>query len=241
MLFTRVEPFAFRPRWLARVASAVAVGTYHSEERHPVSRGIFRLYEPACRFVLRHPWPVIAGAGLLVFTTVPVFLGLGREFMPRLNEGTVLYMPTTLPGISVAEASRWLQAQDQILMSFPEVVRVHGKAGRAETSTDPAPLSMVETVVTLKPPAEWRPKERWYSRWAPQWLQGLVLRRLWPDRLSYDELVEQMDAALRLPGTTNAWTMPIKNRIDMLHTGIRTPIGIKVFGPDRSPPPPAPR
>jgi copper/silver efflux system protein len=232
MLFTRMHWVHFRPRFLSWAWNTVTVGRYHPEERHPVSRLLFAVYEPACRFVLRHPWPVIAGAGVLVLTTVPVFLGLGREFMPRLNEGTVLYMPTTLPGISVAEASRWLQAQDRILMSFPEVVRVHGKAGRAETSTDPAPLSMVETVVTLKPPEEWRPKERWYSDWAPQWLQGLVLRRVWPDRLSYEELVEEMDAALRLPGTTNAWTMPIKNRIDMLHTGIRTPIGIKVFGPD---------
>jgi copper/silver efflux system protein len=140
-------------------------------------------------------------------------------------------MPTTLPGISVAEASQWLQAQDGVLKSFPEVVQVHGKAGRAETSTDPAPLSMVETVVNLKPASEWRGKRRWYSSWAPEWLKSL-LRRAWPDRISHEELVEEMDAAMRFPGTTNAWTMPIKNRIDMLTTGIRTPVGVKVFGPD---------
>jgi copper/silver efflux system protein len=190
------------------------------------------VYEPACRFVLRHPKAVIGAALLIVLTTVPAYLSLGHEFMPRLNEGTILYMPTTLPGISVAEASNWLQAQDRVLMTFPEVVQVHGKASRAETSTDPAPLSMVETVVKLKPQSEWRSKDRWYSGWAPEWLKNALLRRIWPDHLSYEELVDEMDAAMKFPGTTNAWTMPIKNRIDMLTTGIRTPIGVKVFGPD---------
>jgi Cu(I)/Ag(I) efflux system membrane protein CusA/SilA len=232
MMFTRMHYSHVRPLWLGRIWNAVTVGRYYPEERHPISRALFAVYEPACRFVLRHPRAVIAGAGLVVLTTVPVYLSLGHEFMPRLNEGTVLYMPTTLPGISVAEASNWLRAQDRVLMSFPEVRRVHGKAGRAETSTDPAPLSMVETVVDLKPPSEWRPKPRWYSRWAPEWLKAALLRRLWPDRISHEELVDEMDAALRFPGTTNAWTMPIKNRIDMLTTGIRTPIGVKVFGPD---------
>jgi Cu(I)/Ag(I) efflux system membrane protein CusA/SilA len=232
MMFTRMHYSHFRPLWLGRIWNAVTVGRYYPEERHPISRALFSVYEPACRFVLRHPRAVIAGAGLVVLTTVPVYLSLGHEFMPRLNEGTVLYMPTTLPGISVAEASNWLRAQDRVLMSFPEVRRVHGKAGRAETSTDPAPLSMVETVVDLKPPSQWRPKPRWYSRWAPEWLQSALLRRVWPDRISYEDLVDEMDAALRFPGTTNAWTMPIKNRIDMLTTGIRTPIGVKVFGPD---------
>jgi Cu(I)/Ag(I) efflux system membrane protein CusA/SilA len=232
MMFTRMHWTQFRPRWISRVWNTVTVGRYYPEERHPISRALFAVYEPACRFVLRHPKAVIAGAMLVVLTTVPAYLALGHEFMPRLNEGTILYMPTTLPGISVAEASQWLQAQDRVLKSFPEVIQVHGKAGRAETSTDPAPLSMVETVVNLKPPSEWRAKDRWYSRWAPEWLKDLFLRRIWPDRLSYEELVNEMDAAMRFPGTTNAWTMPIKNRIDMLTTGIRTPIGIKVFGPD---------
>jgi Cu(I)/Ag(I) efflux system membrane protein CusA/SilA len=232
MLFTRMEGTSFRPRWLSRVWNAATVGRYYAEERHPVSRALFAVYEPACRFVLRHPRATVAAAVLLVASTVPVYLALGHEFMPRLDEGTLLYMPTTLPGISVAEASRWLQAQDRVLTSFPEVLRVHGKAGRAETSTDPAPLSMAETVVTLKPPSEWRPRRRWYSSWAPEWLQAALLRRVWPDRISHDELVAEMDAALRLPGTSNAWTMPIKGRIDMLSTGVRTPIGIKVFGSD---------
>jgi Cu(I)/Ag(I) efflux system membrane protein CusA/SilA len=141
-------------------------------------------------------------------------------------------MPTTLPGISVTEASRLLQVQDRILKTFPEVVSVHGKAGRAETSTDPAPFSMMETVVQLKPDSEWRPRERWYSGWAPAWLKDAVLRRVWRDRISWDELVAEMDQALRLPGQTNAWTMPIKARIDMLTTGVRTPGGIKIYGSD---------
>ena len=152
--------------------------------------------------------------------------------MPPLNEGTILYMPTTLPGISVTEASRLLQVQDRILKAFPEVVSVHGKAGRAETSTDPAPFSMMETVVQLKPDSEWRPKERWYSGWAPEWLKDAVLRRIWSDRITWDELVAEMDQALRIPGQTNAWTMPIKARIDMLTTGVRTPVGIKIYGSD---------
>jgi len=141
-------------------------------------------------------------------------------------------MPTTLPGISVTEAERLLQVQDRVLKSFPEVERVFGKAGRAETSTDPAPFSMMETTVALKPPAEWRSKERWYSSWAPEWLKALVLRRLWTDRLTWDELIAEMDQALKIPGTANAWTMPIKARIDMLTTGIRTPVGIKIYGAD---------
>jgi copper/silver efflux system protein len=232
MMFTRMHWAEFRPRWVSRAWNTVTVGRYYPEERHPISRVLFAIYEPACRFVLRHPKAVIGAAVIIVLTTVPAYLSLGHEFMPRLNEGTILYMPTTLPGISVAEASNWLQAQDRVLMTFPEIVQVHGKAGRAETSTDPAPLSMVETVVNLKPQSEWRSKDRWYSRWAPEWLKAVLLRRIWPDHLSYEELVEEMDAAMKFPGTTNAWTMPIKNRIDMLTTGIRTPIGVKVFGPD---------
>ncbi len=232
MIFTRMHWTDFRPRWLSRAWNTATVGRYYPEERHPISRALFAVYEPACRFVLRHPKAVIGAALLIVLTTIPAYVSLGHEFMPRLNEGTILYMPTTLPGISVAEASHWLQAQDRVLMTFPEVVQVHGKAGRAETSTDPAPLSMVETVVNLRPQSEWRSKDRWYSRWAPEWLKDFVLRRIWPDHLSYEELVDEMDAAMKFPGTTNAWTMPIKNRIDMLTTGIRTPIGVKVFGPD---------
>jgi Cu(I)/Ag(I) efflux system membrane protein CusA/SilA len=232
MLFTRMDWVAFKPRWAAWLFNQATVGRYHPEEKHPISRLLFRVYEPACNLVLRHPRTTIAAAVLVVLTTVPVYLRLGHEFMPALNEGTILYMPTTLPGLSVTEASRVLQTQDRILKSFPEVETVFGKAGRAETSTDPAPFSMMETTVVLKPHHAWRPKERWYSGWAPEWLKVAVLRRIWPDRLSWDELVAEMDAALQIPGTTNAWTMPIKARIDMLTTGIRTPVGIKVYGAD---------
>ncbi|MFI5183842.1 MAG: efflux RND transporter permease subunit [Vicinamibacteria bacterium] len=232
MMFTRMDFVHFRPHWLAWIVNQITVGRYHPEEEHPISRTLFAVYEPVCRGVLRHPKATIAAAVAVVATTIPVYRSLGHEFMPALDEGVLLYMPTTLPGISVTEASRLLQVQDQILKSFPEVERVFGKAGRAETSTDSAPFSMMETTVVLKPSSEWRRKDRWYSPWAPEWVETLVLRRVWPDRISREELVDEMDRALRIPGTTNAWTMPIKNRIDMLTTGVRTPIGIKIFGPD---------
>ncbi len=231
MLFAHVDPYTFRPRWLARLASAVFVGTYHAEEAHPVSRAVHRLYEPACRFVLRHPKSVLGGAFVLLALSLPVYTRLGQEFMPPLGEGSILYMPTTLPGLSVTEAETLLQAQDRVLASFPEVETVHGKAGRAETSTDPAPFSMMETTVVLRPEREWRSRETWYSGWAPEFLKGL-LRPFWPDRIGYDELIGEMDRALRIPGVTNAWTMPIKARIDMLSTGVRTPVGIKILGRD---------
>jgi Cu(I)/Ag(I) efflux system membrane protein CusA/SilA len=230
MLFTRMDPFRFRPRWLSGVATRVLVGTYHPEERHPISRLLFRLYEPPCRFVLRHPWATLTVAALLVLTTIPVYLSLGHEFFPPLDEGTLLYMPITLPGVSVTEAERFLQTTDRILAETPEVVRVFGKAGRAETATDPAPLSMLETTILLKPHDQWRARPRFYSGW-PAWTQA-PLRHVWPDRISRDDLIAELDAALRIPGSTNAWTMPIKNRIDMLTTGVRTPIGIKILGGD---------
>jgi Cu(I)/Ag(I) efflux system membrane protein CusA/SilA len=181
--------------------------------------------------VLRHTKLVIALAVLIVAATIPIYFRLGHEFMPPLNEGVILYMPTTLPGISATQATELLQRQDQLLKQIPEVERVFGKAGRADTSTDPAPLSMMETTVVLKPESQWRHKQRWYSKWVPGFMQGLF-RPLWPDRLSWDDLVDDMDQRLQIPGQTNAWTMPIRNRIDMLTTGIRTPVGIKVFGPD---------
>ena len=230
MLFTRMEPIKLRWPWASKAATTLAVGTYYPEERHPVSKVLFRFYEPACRFVLRHRKGTILTALALVLTTIPVYLHLGSEFMPPLREGSLLYMPTTLPGISVTEAQALLQKQDQILKSFPEVERVSGKSGRIESSTDPAPFSMMETVVLLKPEREWRRIPRWYS-WLPDWLEG-PLRPFWPDRMSYEQLIEEMDQALKIAGTTNAWTMPIKNRIDMLTTGVRTPIGIKIFGDD---------
>jgi len=234
LLFTHMKEFAFRPRLLCRFVNAILVGKIHSEEKHPISRPLMRLYHPVVEFVLRHQWATIIGAVLVVLMTIPIFFRLGSEFMPPLDEGVLLYMPTTLPGISVTEAQKLLQVQDKILKSFPEVERVFGKAGRAETSTDPAPFSMMETVVVLKPHDEWPKKPRWYSSWAPEWLQN-ILRRAWPDHKSTQELIYGpggLNDAMQIPGTVNAWTMPIKARIDMLTTGVRTPVGIKILGDD---------
>jgi copper/silver efflux system protein len=231
LLFTHVRNFDFRPRWLARTASAVLVGKIHSEENHPISRILIRVYQPVCAWSLRWKWGVMAGAVAAVVLTVPVFNRLGTEFMPPLNEGSLLFMPSTLPGISITDAQQVLQVQDRIIRRFPEVQSVLGKAGRAETSTDPAPLSMFETVIVLKPNDQWRKKATWYSDWAPEWLTP-ALRRITPDHISQEELVDQMNEALKLPGLSNSWTMPIKGRIDMLTTGVRTPVGIKVFGAD---------
>jgi Cu(I)/Ag(I) efflux system membrane protein CusA/SilA len=231
MLLTRRERFAFRPGWLASAANAAFVGTIRPEERHPVSRFLMRVYEPAARWTLDHKGAVFAIALVLMASTIPVFLGLGSEFMPPLEEGALFYMPTTMPGISATEAQRILQITDRVLKGFPEVARVLGKAGRAETATDPAPLSMFETVIVLEPESRWRPVETWYSSWAPEWTKPL-LRRITRDRISQEQLVREMNEALRLPGISNAWTMPIKARIDMLSTGIRTPVGLKVSGDD---------
>jgi Cu(I)/Ag(I) efflux system membrane protein CusA/SilA len=231
MFFTRMDPFSFKPRWLSWLTTKALVGTYYSEDYHPISRNIFKVYGPTCRFVLAWPKSVIAASVAMVALSIPVYLNLGSEFMPPLNEGTILYMPTTLPGISVAQAQELLTTQDQVLRAFPEVERVFGKAGRADTSTDPAPFSMMETTVVLKPETEWRGKDRWYSAWVPDRMKFLF-RPIWPDHISWEELVGEMDKALQIPGVSNAWTMPIKARIDMLTTGIRTPVGIKIFGSD---------
>ncbi len=230
MLFSRINPFTFRPAFLAKFATHALIGRYYNEEKHPVSRVLFRFYEPACRFVLRHRKQTLVAAVLLLASTIPAYFLLGSEFMPPLNEGAILYMPTTLPGISIAEAERSLQIQDRLLMQFPEVERVLGKVGRADSSTDPAPLSMAETLVVLKDPSEWRAVPRWYAS-LPNFLHPLF-RPFWPDRISWEALIAEMDKTLQVPGWTNAWTMPIKNRIDMLSTGIRTPVGIKIFGDD---------
>ena len=232
MLFARVEPFRFRPKFVAWIATQLFVGKYYAEERHPISRLLHRLYEGPCRFVLRHPKATIAAAVFVVASTIPLYLRLGAEFMPPLREGTILYMPSAVePGMSVAAAQKALQLQDKILMTFPEVERVFGKAGRANTSTDPAPFTMMETTVLLKPETAWRERPRWYSSWAPDGLKS-ILRPFWRDRISQDELEEEMNQALQLPGISNAWTMPIKGRLDMLSTGIRTPVGIKIMGAD---------
>ncbi len=208
MLFTRMDDVHFKPKWLSNIVNTVTVGKYYPEDEHPISKRLFRVYEPACRFVLRHRKGTLIAALVLILSTIPIYFKLGSEFMPPLFEGDLLYMPTTLPGISVTEAQKLMQTQDKILKTFPEVERVFGKAGRAETATDPAPFSMMETTVLLKPRTAWR------------------------SGLTKEKLIDEMDAALRLPGVTNAWTMPIKNRLDMLSTGIRTPVGVKVLGSD---------
>lgn len=182
-------------------------GRIPKEERNPVNRFLIWAYHPFVRFVLRHRALTLIAALLLMASTVPVYLKLGSEFMPPLYEGTLLYMPITLPGASVQTAQQILTLQDKLIKSVPEVASVFGKAGRALSATDPAPLEMIETVINLKPESEWRP--------------GMTV----------DLLEAELDKTVRLPGVVNAWTMPIKGRVDMLSTGIRTPVGIKIFGP----------
>ena len=230
MMFTRMDYFKFKPGWLSWIANHTLVGKYYPEEKHPISRVLFRFYEPAVHFVLRHPKKTILASILLVLTTIPVYMKLGSEFMPPLNEGSILYMPTALPGMSVTEAQRVLQLQDKLLKEFPEVKTVFGKAGRVESSTDPAPFSMVETTVVLKPEKQWRKVDRQFPAWLPEPVREFVMIFFPNRRIHYQELIDQMDAVVRVPGIPNIWTMPIKNRIDMLSTGIRTPIGIKVLG-----------
>jgi Cu(I)/Ag(I) efflux system membrane protein CusA/SilA len=183
-------------------------GKIRPEEKNPISIFLHKIYEPVARLALRFKWTVIAIAFVIIAFTVWPFTKLGSEFMPPLYEGSLFYMPVTVPGASVSEVSRLLQIQDRILMKFPEVAQVFGKAGRAETATDPAPLEMFETVINLKPENEWR--------------KGMTV----------EKLKEEMNDALQIPGTANSFTMPIKARIDMLSTGIRTPVGVKVLGPD---------
>ncbi|HOW35635.1 MAG TPA: CusA/CzcA family heavy metal efflux RND transporter [Candidatus Omnitrophota bacterium] len=230
MLFTRMDYKHFRPRWLSNLFNTVTVGKYYPEEKHPISKVLFSVYEPACKFVLKYRKATIIGAIILMLSAVPVYMQLGSEFMPPLNEGTILYMPTTLPGISVTETQKLLQSMDKILKDTPEVERVFGKAGRAETSTDPAPFSMMETTVVLKPENQWRKVNRWYS-WMPGFLQT-PFRPIWRDRITYEDLINDLDQKMTFPGVSNAWTMPIRARIDMLSTGVRTPVGIKIYGAD---------
>ncbi len=195
-------------------------GNIRKEDRNPIARLFINAFRPVIRHTLRHPAVVVAlGCLILVASLLPVqrlFIGdvvvpfpqIGSEFMPDLNEGDLLYMPTTLPGVSPQKAKELLQQTDRIIASFPEVESVFGKVGRAETATDPAPLSMIETTIILKPQSEWR--------------EGLTL----------DDLIRELDEATQIPGLSNIWTMPIKNRIDMLSTGIRSPVGIKIAGED---------
>jgi len=208
-------------------------GKIFSEARHPVSRAIRRVYEPFVHVALHNPKTTVLIGLMALLSALPIAQKLGSEFMPPLDEGDLLYMPTTFPNIAIEEARQQLKRQDAILRSFPEVLSVLGKIGRAETPTDPAPLSMVETVVRLRPHAEWRKKhvERWYSGKVPAFLKPL-LAKIAPEQvpMTKDDLVAEMNARLQLPGWTNAFTQPIRNRVDMLTTGIRTPIGIKVYG-----------
>ncbi|MFL5455063.1 MAG: efflux RND transporter permease subunit [Myxococcales bacterium] len=231
LLFTRVKPFSFKSRLLTRAANAVAVGTIKQEENHPLSRALMRVYEPVVAWALKRGTLVIAGAVTLVVLTIPIYQKLGSEFMPPLDEGSLLYMPTTMPGISIAEAQKLLRGTDEVMKRFPEVDRVLGKAGRAETPTDPAPLSMLETVITLKPKSQWRTVPTWYSSWAPEFVKPLF-RRVTPDHISQEALVAELDKALQLPGVSNAWTQPVRGRIDMLTTGMKTPVGLKISGTD---------
>jgi Cu(I)/Ag(I) efflux system membrane protein CusA/SilA len=231
MLLTRVDPYNFKPAWLCRLVNKIWVGKIRQEHDHPISRFLMRVYSPVAAWALRRKWVVLAISMVMILATIPVFMNLGSEFMPPLEEGSLMYMPTTMPGISITEANNLLQITDRIIASFPEVERTLGKIGRADTSTDPAPLSMIETVVTLKPKSEWRKTDTWYSSWAPEWLKS-VFRRVTPDHISQDQLIDEMNEALRLPGLSNAWTMPIKGRMDMIATGIRTPVGLKISGAD---------
>ncbi|HEU4363879.1 MAG TPA: CusA/CzcA family heavy metal efflux RND transporter, partial [Candidatus Krumholzibacteria bacterium] len=212
LAFTKTFSMLFASLLAVTVAPALIFtlvrGRVRSEERHPVSRVLHRLYHPVIDFVLKHNRAFLVGAVVVMLTAIPVYMQLGSEFMPPLNEGSILYMPTSVPGLPVSEAGRVLQIQDRLLKEFPEVQTVFGKIGRAETPTDPAPLSMVETVVTLKPESEWRPGMTW------------------------EKLIAEMDAKLQFPGMANIWWMPIQTRNEMLTTGIRSNLGIKIFGPD---------
>ena len=216
-------------------------GKIKSEEENPLNRFFIRIYHPLVDFVLKWRWPSLLVALLLIVSIAwPLWLAprpLGSEFMPSLYEGDLLYMPTTLPGISTTKARELLQQTDQIIASFPEVERTFGKVGRAETATDPAPLSMLETTIMLKPEDDWRQvhKDRFYSDW-PDGLNFLktVLGWVWPEqqRIDIKGLIAELDREIQFPGLTNAWTMPIRARIDMLSTGIKTPVGIKIMGDD---------
>jgi len=205
------------------------------ENRNPVNRLLIRLYAPLIKLVLRFKTTTIVTALVIMVVTIIPFQRIGSEFMPPLNEGDILYMPTTDPGISITKARELLQQTDRIIYTFPEVKRVFGKIGRAETATDPAPLSMIETTVTLKPAEEWparKREERWHSNLKVPDFLSAFFQKFWPENrpVTMDELVSELNAAIQFPGLTNAWTMPIKTRIDMLSTGIKTPVGIKIMG-----------
>ena len=205
------------------------------EMGNPLTKGLVRVYGPFVHFALSRPALTLATAALAVLSCLPILSKLGAEFMPRVEEGDLLFMPTTLPGVSPDEAAQQLFWQDHAMSRFAEVRTVFGKVGRADTGTDPAPFSMAETTIRLRPRAEW-PKvarTRWYSGWAPRPLRR-VLSLLWPDQTARTtaELVDELDRAVRLPGWTSAWTAPARARMDMMATGVRTPVGVRLVSPD---------
>ncbi|TAH34479.1 MAG: efflux RND transporter permease subunit [Planctomycetota bacterium] len=222
-------------------------GRMPAEERNPLNRWSMAAYEPAFRLVMRHPLLTLLAVLLLGASTILPISRIGSEFMPALEEGDLLYMPTTDPSISVTKSKEVLQQTDKLIKTFPEVVSVHGKIGRAETATDPAPLSMIETVIQLETDRDkWRTRtvERFFSPW-PGWLKWPLSATFWPEqrRITMEELIHGwedadgtrhpgLNTAASLPGVANAWPYPIENRINMLSTGIKTPVGIKILGPD---------
>jgi Cu(I)/Ag(I) efflux system membrane protein CusA/SilA len=242
------KPLAFTKTYTMGAAAFLAVllapvlmgyfirGRIRTDSQNPITRSLIRLYHPVCEWVLHHPKSILMGSLIIMASALWPFQHLGSEFMPPLDEGDLLYMPTTLPGISITQAKTLLEQTDRIIKTFPEVKSVFGKAGRADTATDPAPLSMLETTIELhQDPNKWPmvKEHRWYSPWAPDWMQNL-LRPIWPEQrhLTQKELIDELNDAVHIPGLTNAWTMPIAARIDMLSTGIKTPVGVKVTGAD---------
>jgi Cu(I)/Ag(I) efflux system membrane protein CusA/SilA len=210
-------------------------GRITPEVDNVLARYFVRVYRPFVSIALRWPALTLATAGLALVSSIPIVLRLGGEFLPSVDEGDLLFMPTTLPGAPPHEAAEQLAKQDSAIAKLPEVATVFGKVGRAETATDPAPFSMAETTIRLRPPSEWPPvyRRRWYSSWAPGELKA-VLRLAWPDevRATSEELIEKLDAATRMPGWTNVWTAPARARLDMMATGTRTPLAVRVTGSD---------
>ncbi|MDP9000311.1 MAG: efflux RND transporter permease subunit [Myxococcota bacterium] len=211
------------------------VGRITPEFENPLTRGLLRLYRPFVHFALRRPAFTLITAALAVLSCLPIVSRLGGEFFPRIDEGDLLFMPTTLPGVSAEQALAQLRRQDRAIAAFPEVATVFGKVGRADTATDPAPFSMGETTIRLRPRDSWPRihRVRWYSAWAPKALRDL-LRFVWPEETAATsaDLVERLDRATRLPGWTNAWTAPARARMDMMSTGVRTPVGIRLVARD---------
>jgi Cu(I)/Ag(I) efflux system membrane protein CusA/SilA len=209
-------------------------GRIRPELGNPLTRTLVRAYQPFVHFALRRPTLTLVTAGLAALSCLPIVTRLGSEFLPRLDEGDLLYMPTTAPGLGHDEAPFELAAQDRLIAQHPAVDAVYGKIGRAETATDPAPLSMAETIVRLAPRSEWPRVEtrRWYSGWAPGPVRR-VLALVWPESrpMTTAELTDSIDKKARVPGWTNAWTAPVRARIDMMATGVRTPVGIRVVAP----------